>query len=209
MNISISSVLDSIFVKDPSPEVDDAWARIASLDPVAITAEEVRALGKDPTTAARYPASLQQGLADGEAGAYYVAAPNAMHQLHCLDKLRKDIEFNHYYSDVYEDGQRSGEHKLHTRHCLYTLLQQLLCTPSTEMFVFDWVDGQPSPFPDFGVKQQCLDFDAIRQWQGDHSVPRGDMLKMTAPHGQPRLPLSEDFKRIYELTGKGPPRANA
>lgn len=183
--------------------MDDAWARIASLDSVAITAEEVRALGKDPTTAARYPTSF--GL--GEAA--YVAAPNAMHQLHCLDKLRKDIEFDYYYGNAYEDGKTSGEHKLHTRHCLYIILQQLLCTPSTEMFVFDWVEGQPSPFPDFGIKQQCLDFGAIRQWQGDHSVPRGDMLKMTAPDGQSRLPLSEDFKRIYELTGKSPPPADA
>lgn len=203
MNASIINALDSIYTKDPSPEVDEAWARIANLDPVAITAKEVRALGKDPTTAARYPASF--GLGEGA----YVAAPNAQHQVHCLDKLRKDIEFDYYYGDVYPDGQKSGMHKLHTRHCLHILLQQLLCTPSTEIFVFDWVEGQPSPFADFGVKQQCLDYDAIRQWQADRAVPMGDVLKMTAPDEQPRLPLSEDFKRIYELTGKSPPPADA
>lgn len=194
--------MESIYTKDPSPEVDAAWARIANLDPVAITAEQVRALGKDPTTAARYPASF--GLGEDA----YVAAPNAQHQLHCLDKLRKDVEFDYYYGGAYPDGP-DGMHKLHTRHCLQILLQQLLCTPSTELFVFDWVEGQPSPFADFGVQQQCLDYEAIRQWQADRPVPMGDVLEMTAPGGQPRLPLSEDFRRIYELTGKSPPPADA
>lgn len=127
---------------------------------------------------------------------------------HCLDKLRRDIEFEYYYGGEYEDGKRPAEHALHTNHCLYIILQQLMCNPSTEMYVFDWVEGQEGPFPDFGVKQQCLDTEAIVRWQQDSSVPRADMLGFTTPPGQTRVPLSEDFMKIYEVTGKRPPTAD-
>lgn len=68
-------MLESIYLQPPSPEVDAAWKRISSLDPVAITADEVLALEKDPSTAVKFPESLGLGP---EA---FVAGPNAMHQI--------------------------------------------------------------------------------------------------------------------------------
>lgn len=74
----LPSPTDQIFRDDPSPEVDRAWRRISNEQPIALSKEEVIALGKDPSEAVQYPESF--GLGESYAGRIDV-----FHQIHCLD----------------------------------------------------------------------------------------------------------------------------
>lgn len=194
INVSATEVMSSIYTGPPSSDVDAAWDLLGNLDPVAITAEEVVALGKDPATAARWPESF--GLGSDA----YIAAPNAMHQIHCLDWIRRDLDFDHYYGERFLDGKRPNLHRFHTQHCMYVLMKQLTCRPSTEMFVFEWVEGNLAPFPDFNVHETCVDFEAVLNWHTASSRPRRDMLGLRAPEGQARLPLPDDIKNVIRLS---------
>ncbi len=51
----------SIYRGKPSPEVDAAWARLSASHAVPITKDEVKRLGKDPVTAAKFPESFGYG----------------------------------------------------------------------------------------------------------------------------------------------------
>ncbi|GJC88616.1 hypothetical protein ColLi_11454 [Colletotrichum liriopes] len=196
INVSALEVMRSVYTGLPNRDIDAAWDLLGNLDPVAITADEVVALGKDPSTAARWPDRF--GLGPDA----YIAAPNAMHNIHCLDWIRRDLDFDHYYGGQFPEGKSPALHRLHTEHCLYVLLKQLTCRPSTEMVVFEWVEGNKSPLPDFNVEETCLDFDAILDWHNASSRPRRDMLALRAPRGQRMVPMSDDLKKVMELTGK-------
>lgn len=194
VNVSASEVLGSVYTGLPSDDLDAEWDLLGNLDPVAITADEVVSLGKSTSTAARWPESF------GFGPDAYIAAPNALHHLHCLDWIRRDLDFEHYYGDRFPDGKRSKVHRFHTEHCLYAIMKQLTCHPSTEMFVFEWVEGNLAPYPDFNVQETCVNFDAILDWHNSSSRPRKEMLALRAPEGNPKLPLPEDIKNMIRLT---------
>ncbi|OLN97666.1 hypothetical protein CCHL11_09626 [Colletotrichum chlorophyti] len=195
VNVSVSEVMSSAYTGSPSRDMDAKWDLLGNLDPVAITADEVISLGKNPSTTARWPESF--GLGSDA----YIAAPNALHHLHCLDWIRRDLNSDHPEHDGgrFQNAKRSTLHRFHTQHCLYVLMKQLTCHPSTTMFVFEWVEGNPSPFPDFSVKETCVNYDAILRWHNTSSRPRKDMLALKAPEGQQKLPVPNDIKSVMEL----------
>lgn len=197
LRTSFRDVTGSPFIGRPGPEVDAAWERAGSLDPIALTRDEVVRLGGNVSTAARWPASFGRGP---EA---YIGAPNARHHIHCLDQIRRDLDFAHYYGARFPDGRPSPLHRYHTDHCLYILLKQLTCRPSTEVFLFDWVDGNDAPFPDFDVRQTWVDFDALARWHEGAAIPRRDMLNLRAPPDQVRKPMSDDIMDVRNFVGGG------
>ncbi|EME82692.1 uncharacterized protein MYCFIDRAFT_182600 [Pseudocercospora fijiensis CIRAD86] len=185
--------MESPYIGRPSAEIDAAWEMAGSRDPIAITADKVMALGKDLSTAARWPESFNLG---SEA---YIAAPSAMHHIHCLDQIRRNLDFDHYFGARFPDGQKSKLHQLHTDHCLYIILKQLMCRPSMGTYVFDWVEGNLSPFPDFNVEEKCVDFDQFIAQHREVAIPRERMLKLRVPESQDYLKSSDEIKSALEI----------
>jgi hypothetical protein len=118
----------SIYRQDPSPEVDAAWLRIANTNPIIVSAEEGIASGWDMSKAARFPSGF------GFASDAYIGRVDVFHQLHCLDALRKEVNFMYYYGDSYPDGKPSDLHRTHTSHCVYLLLQNIMCTANVDLY---------------------------------------------------------------------------
>jgi len=77
---------------EPGPDTDAEWEDYEIQRPFAITAEQVRKLGKDPETTVKYPDDY--GLGDDA----YMAGLDVFHQLHCFDSIRKEA-FKDYYWD--------------------------------------------------------------------------------------------------------------
>lgn len=86
-----------------------------------------------------------------------MAGVDVFHQLHCLDKLRREIE-----------GATTPEnatlHRAHISHCVDVLAQALKCSASVDLVTFNWVEGHRMPQPDFNGKKVCRDFDGLRTW---------------------------------------------
>ncbi|KAK5628322.1 hypothetical protein RRF57_004037 [Xylaria bambusicola] len=64
---------------------------------------------------------------------------------------------------------------MHLDHCLGTILENLMCHADVDIVVFNWREKEDEPFPDFEVKKQCRDFDAVLQWQDEMKL--GDTIE--------------------------------
>jgi hypothetical protein len=189
---------DHIFRQPPSPEVDEAWERIGSLMPHVISTEDVIRLGKDPARTARWPEDW------GFGPDAHIAELDILHTLHCLNAIRKDIHWRYYYKDRYPDGVFPELHRVHTDHCIYIVLQNLMCGATADIITQDWVDGQLHPFPDFNINKKCRDFNAILDWHEATMIddmPR--FAKMRMPEGHIPYAMSDEFHRMFGTDPEG------
>ena len=183
----------SIFREDPSEEVDEAWERIANINPIHMTSADVANLGYDPAIVARWPEVY--GLGSDA----YVGRLDVFHEIHCLNMLRQEVHYDHYFAKKWPHGA-PADHKIHLSHCIYVLLQDLMCSANTDPFIHYWVDIGDEPYPDFSINRQCKDFDAVLKWQEENSIPMNEFRGVIRkPEGvAPRI-MSQEFKYMMGL----------
>lgn len=184
----------SIFRQEPSDEVDHAWRQLGDTRPIPLTREQVLAIGKDPQQAVRIPESW--GLGPD----MYAGRIDVFHQIHCLDSLRREAYFEHYYGSKYPGGfnDTTPMHRLHLSHCVYLLLQNILCNANTDVYTHFWTDTLHHPFPDFNIHHQCRDFEAVRDWQNRHALDEEAFVALRRPddYGPPHV-MSHRFKEVH------------
>jgi hypothetical protein len=96
----------SIYIQDPSPEVDAAWNHIAADSSPIITVNSNQAirLGRDPNIIVKAPEDW------GFGSDAYPAQIDVFHEIHCLNMLRKEmVRFrvpynNHHLADILSGG---------------------------------------------------------------------------------------------------------
>ncbi|KAK2603899.1 hypothetical protein QQS21_003934 [Conoideocrella luteorostrata] len=182
----------SIYRQAPSHAVDLAWDRLGDLRLIPLTRDEVEAIGKDPQDAVKFPEKF------GTGSDVYAGRLEVFHQIHCLDSLRRDAYFEHYYGSTYPGGlnQTTDMHKLHLSHCIEYLLQGILCQASTDVYTHIWTDAFEHPFPDFSVEHKCRDFDAIKAWHDKNAVDVVNFVNLKAPSDANVHRMSKEFKAV-------------
>lgn len=150
-----------IFLQDPSPDVDAAWMSLTDPYPVlAISGNDLRRLKKDPVTAVRIPEDM------GFGNDAYFGRLDVFHQLHCLNAVRKAAYYDHYHPGE----PRSAVFKPHINHCIHMMLQNILCTASTDIVTFQFRENQEGVYSDFDMNHKCRDFKAIKEWAVENAV---------------------------------------
>jgi hypothetical protein len=186
----------SIYRMDPSPEVDEAWDTLVRVETLVVSSDAVTRLGKDASKTARYAEDMGYGP-DA-----HIAQIDVIHQLHCLDTLRREVHYEYYYEDRY--GPRFGPnstggppvgHQIHVSHCIYLLLQNLMCHANLDVITYNWIDKELLPFPDFSINHKCRNFDAVMDWHKENSVSVDTYLQLKMPEG---------FKIPDPVPGMGP-----
>ncbi|KAF3936793.1 hypothetical protein ABW19_dt0203387 [Dactylella cylindrospora] len=186
----------SIFRLPPSPAVDAAWSSISNVTMFSISTSDVINLGKDPKKTVKLPTSL------GFPPNRHLAQLDTVHQIHCLNALRKAV-FAEYYEnleaaegheevDVNAPGSRQRRrgakrekkkktrlHWIHLSHCTSLLLQNLLCNSTPDIITLNWVSTQSSPFPDFSINKKCRDFAPIQKWAEENALNEDLLKKIT------------------------------
>ncbi|KAH7082624.1 hypothetical protein BKA63DRAFT_403231, partial [Paraphoma chrysanthemicola] len=196
MDVTIKgSLLDmgqSIFRSPPSPAVDEAWERVSSLMPHAISTEDVIKLGKDPSRTARWPESW------GFGPDAHIAELDVLHTIHCLNAIRRDVHWQHYFGDIYPNGTFPELHRVHTDHCIHIVLQNLMCSATADIITQPWVEGQSHPFPDFNVNKKCRNFDALLEWHEENMITdMAGFLKIQKPADHVPYKMSDEFHRMF------------
>jgi len=185
---------------DPGPEVDAAWDRVSDNMMFGISRADVERIGRDPDR------SVKMDPAWGAGDDAYMVEVDVFHQIHCLNALRKALitNYDHYW------GRHWGwEPPLmfdtHLRHCTSMLLQSLMCHADVEVITHEWHVDQPWPFPNFGVRKQCRDFDRLLAWKEANNLENGEdrYLAHRPPPGTERIP-EEPLKRtrLGNATGR-------
>ncbi|PMD44601.1 hypothetical protein L207DRAFT_421380, partial [Hyaloscypha variabilis F] len=178
----------SIFRQDPSPEVDAAWSRIAATYITTAPSSAILSAGKDPRKIVKAPASW--GLGDDA----YPVDIDALHQVHCLNALRKDIFYEYYYGAL----NRSHFYLAHRSHCIHILLQNLMCKSDAEIITMKWVREESTakerPWPDFSVVKRCGDFEALVEWAMRNEVKDSEEKRM-----QLRMPSDGSVTAFHDM----------
>ncbi|KAL0933505.1 uncharacterized protein CTRU02_212468 [Colletotrichum truncatum] len=156
--LSINSSLEpgltpSIYRQAPSPEVDAAWSRVTSTHLFPMRKEEVVKMGKDPN----YVALMPEEFGFGED--LHAGFMDVFHKIHCLDVLRR--EAHSVCSDYYGASSKSPLGQAHLDHCIYILLDGLMCKPNMQIIPYIWLEGHPTPTPDFINTDVCWDFENV------------------------------------------------
>ncbi|KAL9110243.1 MAG: hypothetical protein Q9227_005150 [Pyrenula ochraceoflavens] len=194
----------------PSPSVDAAWDRLANVYTVPFTRAEIASTGKDPSKTVTYPPHWNLSLPnpdstltpngddddhdDHDKEPLHIGLLSVFHQIHCLNALRKALDYDYYYSTTYNNT--SGlplTLEAHVRHCTYYLLQTLTCHSDLEINTFQWREGSRGMWPDFAVERKCRDFEKVLEWQERNMVDErkveegeweGFKLEWAMGHGQ-------------------------
>ncbi|KAF7345953.1 hypothetical protein MVEN_01617800 [Mycena venus] len=137
----------SIYERDPSAAVDNAWRNLHSFERTKMsTSEAMRMLN---TT---WPLEREPGQ--------YMFALDVFHQLHCLDVLRKEVYRDYGYKHVPMN---------HIRHCVGAIRQALMCAADISPIVWQWSEkGQIVERRD-DILHVCRDFDQIRDWASERT----------------------------------------
>lgn len=161
-----ASIPRHIYRLPPSPEVDAAWEALSHNGLIAVSEDEVQRAGKDPTLALKIPEDW------GYEPNMYLALLDGVHQVHCLNMIRKSLvnNYEYYYGQQYNFTPPIFT-QAHVNHCLDSLLQDLMCYADSHITLFNWVDGQAGAQPDFAVNRVCRDYNTLMQWFDDNQIP--------------------------------------
>ncbi|KAG1863651.1 hypothetical protein F4604DRAFT_1037456 [Suillus subluteus] len=120
----------SVYRGSPSPDLEAAWNRLtADGRTLAITLEQLLKIGEEPAPfLVRYPE---------EYGGNYMTSVEVLHELHCINMVRKSIWGNYYMADD-PDFVRW---RTHPNHCVEILRQAIMCNSDVTMVTYDWVEG--------------------------------------------------------------------
>ena len=192
MKGSVVNIDDDVLRRPPSDEVDKAWEDIIDHEVSWVTSSDLIKLGKDPSVNVKIP--LEYGVGDDA----YAVETDMLHKIHCLNRIRKDVYFDHYWLQVYPDRDPSELHQWHTNHCIYILLQSLVCDASTDVIPLVWRDVSYNVAQDFNLNRKCGNYDGVKQWTKDRRIPYDDVYNWTIPVGQKVAPINLEFDRILK-----------
>ncbi|KAH8900790.1 hypothetical protein GQ53DRAFT_776478 [Thozetella sp. PMI_491] len=106
----------------------------------------------------------------------YISAITVVHDLHCVNMIRKFMA-----PDYYDLGPR-GPAKVHIEHCLDALRLSVMChgdmTPIPT--IHDENRGPGGFMPEFRTVHTCRDYQTIREWTMGRDVENPDTRKQHA-----------------------------
>ncbi|KAI5866150.1 hypothetical protein GGS23DRAFT_594292 [Durotheca rogersii] len=135
-----------------SNETMSAWARNDHMHHIVVTREQVIKLGKDPGTAVKLNDEYW-GLGDDA----YAATLDFPHQVHCLNRLRKEA-FRYWRRAGATAPEWTDLHWLHLLHCTEMLMEHILCNADAGFITFNWMEHESTPSPDMSVRRKCRDW---------------------------------------------------
>ncbi|GIZ44109.1 hypothetical protein CKM354_000731800 [Cercospora kikuchii] len=173
---------ENIYRRKGNNETDAAWAALGiDYRGVRVPADIASSVGLRP----------EQVQINEKYGGGYPANVEGLHQLHCLNLVRKSLYYNiDYYRAKGEGAFINSEPivQLHVSHCLDIIRQQLMCQIDIGVLGQVWWQPkdqeEPEAFVDFNTKHVCKNFDAIRQWAEERQLPvevPDDFLQMPRP----------------------------
>ncbi|EOO03145.1 hypothetical protein UCRPA7_1339 [Phaeoacremonium minimum UCRPA7] len=153
----------------PSDARDKLWQSMIYADVwIPITDEDVKNMGKDPKSVTRVPPQYRNDYGDGA-----LVVLDFAHQMHCLDLVRKYTYYDYYMEKQDEEAFSNPPHvlRVHIDHCIDMLRQFVMCNADPGLVTYFWVEGRPTPYPDFSMQKQCKDPHAILQWAQEKRIP--------------------------------------
>ncbi|KAL2146419.1 hypothetical protein VTI28DRAFT_4172 [Corynascus sepedonium] len=129
-------------------------------------------------------------LEDGSENPDYYVTLTVYHELHCLMRFRRFLDPQFYANKTWEEQAQDKSALGHYKHCLWSLLESVLCNGDTSMRTFHWDLAKPAPKPDSLAERKCVNWDWLHSWTTNHSFLLQDELLIHPVFGK----LDENLK---------------
>ncbi|KAK3293019.1 uncharacterized protein B0H64DRAFT_403324 [Chaetomium fimeti] len=150
-----------------SPEIDDAWYDLLKPFNTRVPAERYEATMNNRTSVR---------VADGSDNPDYYVTLTVYHELHCLMRFRWFLDPKYYANKTWEEQAADKAAMGHYRHCLWSLLESVLCNGDTSIRTFHWDPHMAAPKPDSPAERKCVNWDWLHNWTMDRSFLLQDRL---------------------------------
>ncbi|KAI1457008.1 hypothetical protein F4805DRAFT_203833 [Annulohypoxylon moriforme] len=170
-----------------SKEVEEIWENFEHVKPIALTGEQIVAMGKDPATVAKFNDDYW-GLGDDA----YVGALDLFHQVHCLNVLRHEA-FRYWNREGERVPKWNDIHWIHIQHCVGMMMEHTLCNADAGFLTYNWMEHEKYPFPDMSVQKQCRDWHRLVEYRDAHGVNETLYLNWKKPEGVTQLKQPQDW----------------
>ncbi|KAJ4288265.1 hypothetical protein N0V88_007455 [Collariella sp. IMI 366227] len=111
-------------------------------------------------------------VADGSDDPDYYVTLTVYHEIHCLVSFPWFLDPEYYANKTWEEQAQDKFAIGHYRHCLWSLLESVLCNGDTSMRTFHWDPKKPAPKPDSLAERKCVDWEWLDQHQSSAQVSR-------------------------------------
>ncbi|KAJ1330804.1 oxidase UstYa family protein [Microdochium nivale] len=184
----------SAYRGEPSPETDKAWDDLAAEanEVILVNSDTMRRAGFNPDHYFKAPSSWAKRSSTPDAVSpeanhndLFPVQIDVFHQIHCLNAIRKQMDFNHYYGKKFPDGKPDNMHMMHMRHCLHMVLQSITCSSDVDIVPHRWVEKDQVPFAQFGITKQCRNFPELRRWNKQNAIFN---VRDVWPHDKEMMP---------------------
>ncbi|KAI0439359.1 hypothetical protein F4803DRAFT_47623 [Xylaria telfairii] len=170
-----------------STEADEVWADYTQADGgfIMIPKEEAAAADIDPARHA-YVDRPDIGMVG------YPVLPEAVHQMHCVNMLRRNLYYNKEHSSstcrppFCVPPEMEDWDILHIDHCLEIIRRRIACTADLGIVPFIWYRHSGKLTGENVRMHTCSDYNVIKQFVADHGVaapPLGTHRALKPPEG--------------------------
>ncbi|ESK90002.1 hypothetical protein Moror_7932 [Moniliophthora roreri MCA 2997] len=144
----------TIYMGEPSPEVDKAWDDLYGFGVNRILKHEADQL---PVKTVRISGDPS----------HYIVQLDVFHQLHCLNIIRKALHrdyYEHLHADSGHMPDSKEDEEQHVAHCIEHLRQSIVCASDVSTIVWQWIPERNQTMGRSGVPHTCKSFDKISEW---------------------------------------------
>ncbi|KAI1815966.1 hypothetical protein GGS20DRAFT_275679 [Poronia punctata] len=122
----------------------------------------------------------------------YPVLPEAVHQMHCVNLLRKNLYYNVQHSrdtckpPTCVPAELEGWDIMHIDHCLEIIRHRIACTADLGIVPFIWIGDTGKLTGENKRMHTCGNYDAIKQFVAENAVrqpPKGRPESLIPPEG--------------------------
>ena len=126
-----------------------------------------------------------------ELGGGYMTSVEVVHQLHCLNLIRKMTHYDYYKDKAIEFRDPPHTVRLHVGmcdlsarsicgylrltppkdHCIEITRQNIMCNADAGLMSHHWIEGYPRPYANFNTWHKCRNFEQVLDWAYKHQIP--------------------------------------
>ncbi|SMQ52375.1 unnamed protein product [Zymoseptoria tritici ST99CH_1A5] len=109
----------------------------------------------------------------------FITYVDGMHQLHCLDAVRKALWYNRGWYEEHKHNNATLDLQIsHTNHCLNIVRERMMCTADRGLVPWVHLSDKKHIIPDFNRPHQCRNWDVLSQWATAHQFTATEVSEL-------------------------------
>ncbi|KAF2035098.1 hypothetical protein EK21DRAFT_33411, partial [Setomelanomma holmii] len=136
---------------------DAAWDRLAPTDTGVFFVKKQEAIRDEINPDKHAYFGAPESGVEG-----YPVVIEAVHQIHCLNVLRKNLYFNHDFYAAQAQAKCPEENTPQCDHCVDFLRRRLMCTTDLGIVPLLWLGTDGRVIGDMSQMHTCRDFEVAR-----------------------------------------------